>query len=118
MKGRVYLRTFAVLAAALGIADRGACAAEAAYPVKPVRVLVGLATGGATDTQARWYAQRISATLGKTFVVDNRSGAGGLIAYQAAISAAPDGYTLLVVTPGLTIAPALQKNSTVDPTAV
>src|SRR3954468_19853292 len=91
-----------------------ALAAETKYPVKPVRVLVGIAPGGAVDMQARWFAQKLTASLGKPFVVDNRSGAGGLIAYQAAVAAAPDGYTLLVATPGLTIAPALEKKP-IDP---
>ena len=86
----------------------------ATYPTKPVRVLVGIAPGGAVDVQARWFAQKLSAALGRQFVIDNRSGAGGLLAYQAATAAAPDGYTLLVATPGLTIAPALEKKP-IDP---
>jgi tripartite-type tricarboxylate transporter receptor subunit TctC len=86
-----------------------ALAAEPRYPAKPVRVLVGIAPGGAVDTLARSFAQKAGAALGKPFVVDNRSGAGGLIAYQSAVTAAPDGYTLLVATPAYTIATALEN---------
>lgn len=105
-------RLAAALIAALPIAP--ALAADGPYPTKPVRVLVGIAPGGATDVQARWFAQKLSTALGKPFVVDNRSGAGGLVAYQSAMSAAPDGYTLLVANPGLTISPALDKKP-IDP---
>jgi tripartite-type tricarboxylate transporter receptor subunit TctC len=85
-----------------------------AYPAKPVRLLVGIAPGGATDVQARWFAQKLTTALGRPFVVDNRSGAGGLIAYHAAVTAAADGYTLLVTSPGVTIAAASEQKP-IDP---
>lgn len=85
------------------------------YPSKAVRVIVGLAPGGGTDYQARLFAQRLSENLRQQFIVDNRLGAGGMIAYQIAAAAAPDGYTLLVSTPVYTIAPAFKEKSPHDP---
>ncbi len=81
------------------------------YPVKPVRVVVGLAPGGGTDYQARLFSQKLSENLRQQFIVDNRLGAGGMMAYQTAASSAPDGYTLLVSTPVYTIVPAFNERS-------
>ncbi len=85
------------------------------YPVKPVRVVVPLAPGGATDIQARLFAQKLTQSLGQAFVVDNRAGAGGLIAFNFVVSQAPgDGYTLLATSPGFTIVPALYEKPPFD----
>jgi tripartite-type tricarboxylate transporter receptor subunit TctC len=86
-----------------------------AYPAKPVRVVVGLAPGGATDIQARWYSQIISESLGAQFIVDNRTGAGGIIAYELVAKAPPDGYTLLAATPSITLAAAFADKAPYDP---
>ncbi|MGZ8262564.1 MAG: tripartite tricarboxylate transporter substrate binding protein [Burkholderiales bacterium] len=85
------------------------------YPSKPVRVLVGLAPGGANDVQTRLFAQRLGDVLGKVFLVENRPGAGGIVAYRAVASAAPDGYTLLGASGGFTIAPVAHPNQHLDP---
>jgi tripartite-type tricarboxylate transporter receptor subunit TctC len=85
------------------------------YPTKPVRVVVGLAPGGATDVQARIFSQKLSEELGRQFIVDNRAGAGGLIGFQTVANATPDGYTLLAATPGFTIAPAFYDRPPYDP---
>jgi len=74
-------------------------AAQKPYPERPVRVLVGLAPGGGTDTVTRVMTQKLSDTLGQPFVVDNRPSAGGNVAGELAARAAPDGYTLITVTP-------------------
>jgi tripartite-type tricarboxylate transporter receptor subunit TctC len=68
------------------------------YPTRPVRIIVGVAAGGANDTVARLIAQWLSERLGQPFVVENRPGAGGSVSAEAAAVAPPDGYTLLFVT--------------------
>jgi tripartite-type tricarboxylate transporter receptor subunit TctC len=65
------------------------------YPTRPVRVIVGFSPGGATDIMARLVGQWLSERLGQQFVIDNRPGAGGNIAAEAAVRAPADGYTLL-----------------------
>ena len=70
-----------------------------AYPSRPVRVIVGFAAGGATDIVARIMGQWLSERLGQQFVVEKRPGAGTNIATEVVVNAAPDGHTLLMVSP-------------------
>jgi tripartite-type tricarboxylate transporter receptor subunit TctC len=86
-----------------------------AYPARPVRVIVGLAPGGATDIQTRLFAQKLSDSLGRPFVVENRTGAGGTVAYAHVAKSAPDGYTLLGVAGGYTITPVVYSKLAYDP---
>lgn len=87
-----------------------------AYPEKPVRVIVPLAPGGATDIQARLFSQKLSQALGQSFVVDNRAGAGGMIAFKYIVQqASTDGYTVLATSPGITHAPAAYDKPPFDP---
>jgi tripartite-type tricarboxylate transporter receptor subunit TctC len=83
-------------AAATAAAPR--MAAAQAYPVRPVRLIVGFPPGTATDTDGRLIAQWLSERLGQQFIVDNRTGAGTNIAVESVARADPDGYTLLMIT--------------------
>ena len=67
------------------------------YPNKPIRMLVGFATGGSTDIVARLVGQKISEQLGQPIIVENRSGAAGSIAIEKVTASSPDGYTLLML---------------------
>jgi tripartite-type tricarboxylate transporter receptor subunit TctC len=100
-----YIRTWPAAMAALGLMASSAHAGELAssatrYPVKPVRVLVGFAPGGAVDVQARIVAQSLSELLGQTVLIDNRGGQDGIIAGNAVAKSAPDGHTLVYVSAG------------------
>jgi tripartite-type tricarboxylate transporter receptor subunit TctC len=83
-------------AAALPMVSR--IASAQAYPSRPVRIIVGFAPGGATDTTARLMGHWLSERLGQQFIVENRPGAGTNIATEAVVRSPPDGHTLLMVT--------------------
>ncbi len=85
------------------------------YPSKPVRVIVGLAPGGGTDILARLLSQKLSDNLKRSFIVENRTGAGGTVAYAQVAKSAPDGYTLLAVASGYSITPAVYPRLAYDP---
>lgn len=86
-----------------------------AWPSKPVRLVVGYSAGGGVDAMARLLAPRMSALLGQQVVVDNRTGAAGLIAGDTVARAAPDGYTLMLGDSSLLIAQHLQPRMSFDP---
>ena len=67
------------------------------YPAKPIRFIVGYAPGGSADVMARAVVAQLQRQIGTSLVIDNRAGAGGLIAYDLVAKAEPDGYTLLVI---------------------
>jgi len=73
-------------------------AAADQYPARPVRIIAGFAAGGGVDITARLIGQWLTDHLGQAFVVENRPGAGGNVGTEAVVSAAPDGYTLLLAT--------------------
>ncbi|TMJ27295.1 MAG: tripartite tricarboxylate transporter substrate binding protein [Alphaproteobacteria bacterium] len=83
-------------------------AARAEYPERPIRMIVPFPAGGVTDVVARLTAERLSADLGQQVIVDNKAGAGGVIASEIVAKAAPDGYTILFTTPNHTINAALR----------
>ena len=78
--------------------DGRAATQPADYPARPIRVIVGFAPGGSADLTARAVGQKLTDLLGQTVVVDNRSGASGIIGSELAARAMPDGYTLLEAT--------------------
>jgi tripartite-type tricarboxylate transporter receptor subunit TctC len=92
-------------------------AAESAaqtYPARSVRVLVGLAPGGGTDTVGRIISQKLADSFGQSFVVDNRPSAGGNVAGELLARATPDGHTLLITTPTHVVNPSLYKDLRYD----
>ena len=108
---RHYLQLAAGLASLSAFA-RGASAQT--YPVRPVRIVVGFAPGGAADITARLIAQWLTDQLGQQFTVENRPGAGTNIGTEAVVNAAPDGYTLLLVSVANTVNATLYEKLTFD----
>ncbi|MBR1284888.1 tripartite tricarboxylate transporter substrate binding protein [Bradyrhizobium sp. AUGA SZCCT0177] len=80
------------------------------YPSRPVRIIAGFAAGGIVDILARIIGQALSERLGQQFIVENRLGAGSNIATEAVVRASPDGHTLLLISVGNAISPALYNN--------
>ena len=80
------------------------------YPTRPVKIVVPFATGGPADNYARFIAQRLQESMGQTFVVDNKPGAGSVIGTDVAAKAAPDGYTLLLMSNTHTVNETLIPN--------
>jgi tripartite-type tricarboxylate transporter receptor subunit TctC len=83
-------------AAAAAASPRLACADD--YPSRPVRIVAGFAAGGGVDVTARLIGQWLAGRLGQSFVIENRTGAGGNVGTEAVVNAAADGYTLLLAT--------------------
>ena len=84
------------------------------YPIKPIRMVVGFPAGSGTDSMARIAAQKLSEQLGQTVVVDNRGGAAGSIATEAAAKSPADGYTLLILAAADAVQPALRAKLPYD----
>ncbi|MGZ5153608.1 MAG: tripartite tricarboxylate transporter substrate-binding protein, partial [Burkholderiales bacterium] len=89
--------TLSVILALLLVFAASVAIAADAWPAKPVRLIVPFAPGGSNDIIGRMAAQQLGDRLGKQVIVDNRPGAGGLLGTEAVAKAAPDGYTLLIV---------------------
>ncbi|WP_431280562.1 Bug family tripartite tricarboxylate transporter substrate binding protein [Humitalea sp. 24SJ18S-53] len=94
------LRRHLLAASAAGLAAPSLSFAQGAWPDRTIRVIVPWPPGGSTDVLVRFYAERLQALLGQTFVVENRAGAGGNIGIDATAKAAPDGYTLGIASIG------------------
>lgn len=107
-----YCRIAARAAGALCLV--AACVATAAYPEKPVRLVVPSVPGGGTDTTMRILAPKLGELLGQQIVIDNRGGAAGNIGAEAVARSAPDGYTLLAVVSSHTINPHLMTKVPFD----
>ena len=86
-----------------------------AYPSKPVKLIVPFAPGGFTDVVARILGQKLSSTMGQQFIVENKPGAGSIIGTDLVAKAAPDGYTLVMVSTTHVISPWIYKTMPYDP---
>jgi tripartite-type tricarboxylate transporter receptor subunit TctC len=95
---------------ALAFAAVGSALQAQGYPVKPIRVVVPFAPGGATDLTGRTVGSKMSETFKQTVVIDNRTGAGGVIGAEIVAKSPPDGYTILLASPAeIAVLPHLQK---------
>jgi tripartite-type tricarboxylate transporter receptor subunit TctC len=114
--GQQYL-VFAALGLAAVSLDVCAADAAAAYPLRPIRMLVPNAPGSSVDTLSRIFGSKMGDVIGQQVVIDNRAGAGGIVGMEIAKNAAPDGYTLIsATTAASTVAVLLQKQPSFDPT--
>jgi len=86
-----------------------------AYPAKPIRIVLPFGPGGVADITTRTIAPKLTESLGQQIIVDNKPGAGGIIASEAVAKAEPDGYTLLLLTNGNAVSQALFKSLPYDP---
>jgi tripartite-type tricarboxylate transporter receptor subunit TctC len=111
MRGRGFIRTMAALAAVLATTLLPGDAAAQAYPYKALRLIIPFPPGGSNDVVGRMVAAQLSTRLGQPVVVENQGGAGGLIGAEMAAKAAPDGYTLLLVSVAYAFNPAIYKLS-------
>src|ERR1041385_8006428 len=91
-----------------------ASAAQAAYPERPIRLIIPQATGGGSDTIGRFVAQRLGENVGQQIVVDNRPGAAGMLGAELVKQATPDGYTLLLSAIDTITAPIVSRRTPLD----
>jgi tripartite-type tricarboxylate transporter receptor subunit TctC len=104
----------ATLVATLAVLSPAAALAQADYPNRPIRILVGFAAGGPSDIIARIVGAKTAEIMGQQVIVENKTGAGGLIASETAANAAPDGYTLLNTALSVAVNETLAKNNRVQ----
>ena len=111
------MKTIIRLAAGLmlALAALNAASQPAAYPNKPVRLIVGAPPGGGNDIMARLIAQKLSEGLGQQVVVENRPGAGATIATDLVAKSAPDGYTLFMTPSAHALSPSIYRKLPFDP---
>jgi len=115
MKATRSLWVAGAAALALSFCQIAAHAQDAAYPNRPIKMLVGFGAGGGTDIAARIMAQKMSEILGQSIVVENRTGASGMIAAEDEAKSAPDGYTLMMGSQTTyAVAPNLYRKVTLD----
>ena len=106
-------RLFGLLLALLAV-GLGTHASGQSYPNRPIRLLMPFPAGGTPDALARTLSRQVESQLGQNIVVDNRSGANGIIAYELVAKAAPDGYTLVHVTPSFALNTIVYKKLPYD----
>jgi len=113
--GNFTRRETLIALACCGLAAVMGTAQAAEWPDRPVKVLVSYPAGGANDLVARAVTARLTESLKQSFFVENKTGAAGTIAADAAAKAAPDGYTLYMISSAQVLAPSVRKDVTFDP---
>jgi tripartite-type tricarboxylate transporter receptor subunit TctC len=114
MGARRRMRVAALVLASV-LAATAAHAQQAAYPSRPLRLILPFPPGGSTDLLGRALAERLGDSLRQAVVPENRPGAGGNVGAEAAARSAPDGYTLVLCAPSLAISPSLYRKLNYDP---
>src|SRR5262245_21966054 len=105
---------FALLLTVLVAGAQPTRAQEAAYPTKPVKILIAFPVGGLLDAVSRIVGEKLSTVLGQQFVIEARPGAGGTLATSAVARAEPDGYTLMMINDNHALNPSVFKNIPYD----
>jgi tripartite-type tricarboxylate transporter receptor subunit TctC len=93
----------------------GPASAQPSYPDRPIRIVIGFGPGGLADITMRLLGQKLTERTGQQVTIENRPGAGGVVAVSAVTSAPPDGYTLFVLSSGIAISKSLLKVMPFDP---
>ena len=104
-----------LIAFAIAVASIIPARAEAPYPNRPIRIVVPFGAGGFADFTVRILGQKLTERTGAQVVIENRPGAGGIIAANSVISSPPDGYTLFVFSSGIALSKSLLKSMPFDP---
>lgn len=117
MKKRIFALSTWVLLAAAAVTSAPVYAQTADYPNKVIKIIVPFTAGSATDIMARIVGERLTVSMGQPVVVENRPGAGGTLGAAQVAKSEPDGYTLLVVSTGHVVNPALYGNLPYDTVA-
>ena len=104
-----------LIALLLGAVSVGSTRAQTAYPSRPIRIVVPFGAGGFADITVRLLADKLARRANAQVVIENRPGAGGVVAASAVTSAAPDGYTLFVFSSGIALSKSLLKSMPFDP---
>src|SRR5438309_5480259 len=106
----------ALAALCLGLVDRVPAAAQVQYPTRAIHIVVGFTPGGGNDIIARIFAQKLSESFGQPVIVENKPGAGAIVATEYVAKSEPDGFTLLVGASGaMAINPAVYSKLPYDP---
>ena len=104
-----------LIAFVLGAVSLIPASAQAAYPDRPIRIVVPFGPGGFADITVRLLAEKLAQRANAQVVIENRPGAGGVVAGNTVASAAPDGYTLFVFSSGIALSRSLLKSMPFDP---
>ena len=104
-----------LIAFAIAVASIIPARAEAPYPNRPIRIVVPFGAGGFADFTVRILGQKLTERTGAQVVIENRPGAGGIIAANAVLASPPDGYTLFVFSSGIVLSKSLLKSMPFDP---